>query len=225
MANSYYDATGVLILDRVTPVITALFGPFGLDASYPGNGQAYVARLSEIGDPQWSDVLDGLTNLAAECDLSTPDDDNVTMPWLLSALAEHFGTSGRADLLTLIEHHLFEGDVDLDALQVIASSFNDGHNLAAIEFEGAWHCSRPRLFEFGGEGLFSSQELRLSTSSTDALRLGRDLRKAILGGDLTAAAARITRVVLHLLAGVTDESLRARLRSHIGDLLLTDHST
>lgn len=26
MANTYYDATGVLVLNKVTPVITALFG-------------------------------------------------------------------------------------------------------------------------------------------------------------------------------------------------------
>ena len=31
MANNYYDATGVLMLNRITPVITALFGAFELD--------------------------------------------------------------------------------------------------------------------------------------------------------------------------------------------------
>ena len=30
MANNYYEATGVLVLDRVTPVIQALFGAFAL---------------------------------------------------------------------------------------------------------------------------------------------------------------------------------------------------
>lgn len=38
MANNYYEATGVLVLDRVTPVIQALFGTFALDESHPGNG-------------------------------------------------------------------------------------------------------------------------------------------------------------------------------------------
>ena len=31
MSNNYYDATGVLVLDRITPVMTALFGGFNLD--------------------------------------------------------------------------------------------------------------------------------------------------------------------------------------------------
>ena len=39
MANTYFDATGVLVLDRVTPVITTLFGGFKLDEAYPGNGE------------------------------------------------------------------------------------------------------------------------------------------------------------------------------------------
>src|SRR3989344_1816424 len=69
MANNNYDATGVLILDRVTPVITALFRAFRLDAIYPGNGQAYIARTSEVSSPSWNTVLDGLIALAAELDL------------------------------------------------------------------------------------------------------------------------------------------------------------
>ena len=47
MANNYYEATGVLVLDRVTPVIQALFGAFALDESHPGNGQAYIAQIAE----------------------------------------------------------------------------------------------------------------------------------------------------------------------------------
>ncbi len=35
MANNYYEATGLLSLERVTPVIVALFGAFHLDANYP----------------------------------------------------------------------------------------------------------------------------------------------------------------------------------------------
>lgn len=51
MANNYYEATGVLVLDRVTPVIQALFGAFALDESHPGNGQAYIAQIAEMLTP------------------------------------------------------------------------------------------------------------------------------------------------------------------------------
>ena len=108
MANTYSDATGVLILDRVTPVISALFGAFCLDASYLGNGKAYIARLAEINDPQWSDVLDGLMALAAQLDLPAPDDAEgedgedrdaeLSMPALIDLIAPHFGPQTAAIL-------------------------------------------------------------------------------------------------------------------------------
>ena len=40
MANNYNEGTGVLVLERVTPVIKALFGAFALNEGHPGNGQA-----------------------------------------------------------------------------------------------------------------------------------------------------------------------------------------
>jgi hypothetical protein len=106
MANNYYDATGVLMLERVTPVITALFGGFDLDESYPGDGQAYIARLSESSDPQWSDVLEALTDLASQLDLPVPDDDdseNDPMGTIIEVLAKHFlGSTCKCNTLTLV---------------------------------------------------------------------------------------------------------------------------
>lgn len=74
MANNYYDATGVLLLDRVTPVITALFDGFNLDEAYPGHGEAYVARISEDNDPQWDAIRDNLAELARERSATFPED-------------------------------------------------------------------------------------------------------------------------------------------------------
>ena len=223
MANNYYDATGVLMLERVTPVITALFGGFDLDESYPGDGQAYIARLSESSDPQWSDVLEALTDLSSQLDLPVPDDDdseNDPMGTIIEVLAKHFGTDQNPELQNLVEHHQFEDSADLEALMLIASCFNDGYNLAAIQFEGCWHCSKPRLFEFGGEGCFLSRELSVFSGSRQALDLGLDLRQAILADDLDQAAARIAKETLSLLAGVSEESIRDRLRRRVIEQLL-----
>src|SRR3989344_1088642 len=187
MANNNYDATGVLILDRVTPVITALFRGFRLDANYPGNGQAYIARTSEVSSPSWNTVLDGLIALAAELDLPAPDrdgedddseDDEPLISVVLDLLADHFGASENAELAHLIETHRFEDDADLQFLFLFATSFNGGHNLTAIQFEGSWYCSKPLLFEFGGDGCFLSREVRLFGTSSQAMRLGAQLRNA-----------------------------------------------
>ncbi len=222
MANNYHDATGVLVLDRVTPVITALFGAFNLDESYPGNGEAYIARISESNDPQWSDVLDGLVDLAARLDLPVPDDEDLSIEPVLEMLAKHFGADENTDLQNLLEHHTFDDSADLEALLLIASCFDDGHNLAAIRFEGCWHCSKPRLFEFGGHGCFLSREVTLYGDSSHAMDLGQDLRKALQAGDLDAAAARLALEVVALLAGIHDERTRESLRLRLTERLLTN---
>jgi hypothetical protein len=235
MANNYYDATGVLVLDRVTPVITALFGRFKLDASYPGNRQAYIAHLADTNDPQWNDVLIDLITLAAQLDLPAPgcdeaewedsessDDSNdsePTMKVILSLLAGHFGVDGKADLLNLIEHAKFEDCADLDTLFLIATCFDDGHNLQEIRLEGCWHCSKPRLFEFGGDGRFLSREVEMSSTSTRAIGLGNALRTFLVNGRINDAAKVLDLEVRRLLAGVTDNEQRGQLQQHLAALL------
>ena len=224
MANNYYDATGVLVLDQVTPVITALFGGLKLDASYPGNGEVYIAQIAEDSGAHWDDVCEDLVALAQSLGLSVPSEGPPTMDDVLAVLSRHFGTDQDEDLQHLIEHHRFEDDSDLDALFLIATCFDDDHHLVAIQLEGCWSCSPSRLFEFGGPGCFISRELTVSSESTHALQLGEELRTAILAGDLAAASNRIANETLALLAAITDDQVRARLRRYVADRLLTDPS-
>lgn len=220
MANNYYDATGVLILDRVTPVITALFGAFRLDATFPGDGEVYIARLSESDDPQWDDVLDGLVKLAKTLELSLPAGDELGMQAVLRALTKHFRADNREDLDQLIEHHSFEDTADSEDLFLIATCFDDGHGLAAIKLEGAWHCDKPRLFEFGGEGVFISREIVLYGTSSLALELGNGLREALLEGNLDDAANWLTRDLNRLLSGIRDGDLREAVRRKLARKLI-----
>lgn len=222
MANNYYDATGVLVLDRVTPVIKALFGAFGLDENYPGNGQAYIAQIAETTDPQWSDVLDGLEDLAVQLGIPMPDDEELSIPPLLEQLAAHFGVEQDKELENLIEHDQFEDAADLETLFLIATRFDDGHHLTAIQFEGCWHCSKPRLFEFGGNGCYLSREIEVFRSSSQALQLGVRLRNAIVAADLEGASALIVQEAASLLAGVNDEPFRMKLRQRVAERLAAE---
>ena len=176
MANNYYEGTGVLVLNRVTPVIKALFGAFALDENHPGNGQAYIAQIAETNDPRWTDVLDGLENLATQLGIPMPDDEELSIPPLLERLAAHFGADQDGELENLIEHHQFEDGADLEALLLIATRFDDGHNLTAIQFEGCWYCSKPRLFEFGGNGCYLSREVQVFRAPSQALLLSTSAR-------------------------------------------------
>ncbi|MCW3660290.1 hypothetical protein ACVSNE_00190 [Pseudomonas aeruginosa] len=224
MANNYYEGTGVLMLDRVTPVIKALFGDFALDENYPGNGQAYIARIAETNDPQWSDVFDGLEDLAAQLSVPMPedegsDDEGLPIPQVLERLAEFFGGSKDEELANLIEHYNFEDGADLDALLLIATCLDDGHHLTAIQFEGCWYCSKPRLFEFGGDGCYLSREVQVVRASSQVLQLGDQLRKAILAADAEKASAVIAMEAGSLLAGIHDGQFRMNVRRRVAERL------
>lgn len=225
MTNNHYDATGILILDRVTPVITALFNEFKLDASQPGYGAAYIARISESNDPQWSGVLDGLVELANQLGITLPIEQNPSIKTVLEILATHFGASQNEPLAQLIGHHRFEDAAELDVLFLIATNLNDGHNLVAIQFEGCWYCQTPNLFEFGGNGCFISREVRLFGTSTHVLQLGEKLRNAILANAIDEATTLIVLETLILLAGIKDEGLRDELQRSVANHLLAHTTT
>ncbi|MDR5645346.1 hypothetical protein [Burkholderia cenocepacia] len=218
MANTYYDGTGVLVLDHVTPVITALFGAFLLDPDWPGNGQAYIARISESSDPDWNDIRDGLMGLAAQLDLPCPEDD-VTMDVLLGLLADHFHVDNDDGLKTLIDSHPFEDAASLETLFMIALCFDDGHGLRAIQFEGCWHCSKPRLFEFGGDGAFISREVIHYGNSHEPIEFGNSLREALVALDLDSATAMLATMVRKTLAGISDDDARETLALQLASLL------
>ena len=219
MANNYYEGTGVLVLNRVTPVIKALFGAFALDENHPGNGQAYIAQIAETNDPRWTDVLDGLENLATQLGIPMPDDEELSIPPLLERLAAHFGADQDGELENLIEHHPVEDSADLEALLLIATRFDDGHNLTAIQIAGCWYCSKPRLFEFGGNGCYLSREVQVFRTSSQALQLGDQLRNTILAADIEEASALIALEAANLLAGITDEQFRLNVRHRIAERL------
>lgn len=192
MANNYYEGTGVLVLNRVTPVIKALFGAFALDENHPGNGQAYIAQIAETNDPRWTDVLDGLENLATQLGIPMPDDEELSIPPLLERLAAHFGADQDGELENLIEHH---------------------------QFEGCWYCSKPRLFEFGGNGCYLSREVQVFRTSSQALQLGDQLRKTIVASDIEEASALIALEAANLLAGINDEYFRLNVRDRVAERL------
>lgn len=219
MANNYYDATGVLMLDQVTPVITALFGGLKLDASYPGNGEVYIAQIAEDNGAHWDDICEDLVALAESLGLSVPSEGTPTIEDVLAALSSHFGADQDEDLQHMIEHYRFEDGAELDALFLIATRFDDGHGLKETRFAGCWRCSKPRLFEFGGDGSFISREFTAFGESGQALRLGSSIRQALLIQDLEAAANLFSRETQRLLNGISDRTQRQQLQRRLSELL------
>ncbi|CAJ3214237.1 Uncharacterised protein [Burkholderia pseudomallei] len=221
MAHHYYDITGVLVLEEVTPVIEVLFHDLQLDAVDAGPGLAYFAQGSHHGDRSWHAIRDNILALVPHWDDSfIKADGDVAIQSLLRQFAAHFGVDDDATLQQFIAHHDFREAPTLGDRFLLATYFDDGHGLSAIRSEASWNCDELRLFEFGGEGLFISREVVLCSASSHALALGDDLREAVLSGDAVLVAERLALEVKRLLAGITDHSLRTTLPHTLAKLLL-----
>lgn len=211
MADNYYEATGVLVLDHVTPVIRALFSEFRLDADYPGNGEAYIALRSD-SSPSWDDLRETLTDLATSLAL-TPSPDTLTpIGEVLKVLSDHFCAGGNAALASMIQRDDFGDAADLKDLFLLATCFDDGHHLREIRFEGCWRCDKLLLFEFGGAGHYMSREFALDSASSDAPQLGPLIRSALSSNDFDGAGVVVAREALRMLGGIRDVAHRDQVQ-------------
>ena len=221
MANNYYDMTGVLCLREVTPVIQALFGAFELDAKYPGSGEAYIANLAETTSCSWNTVVENLGEYVKSLGLSVDEDDEETLDLYLKALATHFGIDFDAKVAPVLEDVDTEGyDAEIEKLFELARIFDDGHGLHAIKTESSWHCSKPRLFEFGGSGCFMGTHVIVDRSSDAAVRLGQDLETALVVKNVDEAAAVFLGDVRNTLSGIGDATTRDLIRVKLAELLV-----
>lgn len=225
MANNYYDMTGVLVLNKVTPVIKALFGPLELDENHPGNGIVYIANISESTSCSWDSVLENLRELAERLGLSQPEDAEDEIEEYLNVLATHFCAESNTEIANLIEMTDFENDADVDTLFTIALAFDDGHGLKSYKTETSWHCSKPRLFEFGGAGDFRGLHISMGDSSDRTAALGEALDDALTSDETEKAAEILYRKVEGILNGVFDEIKRSAMRSKLSALLAAPVST
>lgn len=127
MVQRYFLATGVMVLETVTPVIQALFGGFNLKPQPPD-----TTSIAAI--PTWSHVLEQLRALAQHLSIHPPEGSLDDMRSVLLLLAAHFRCLDDGAIVHLVEIHRFERDADLDTLFVIANRFDDGHGLKVIKF-------------------------------------------------------------------------------------------
>jgi hypothetical protein len=223
MADYICEATGVLLLNKVTPVIEALFQPLKLDPKFPGSGQALIATDSKDGDPSWSDVHRNLPALAASLSLETRHLAESDLPSAFRLLAAHFGVDNDPVIADLFKSYSFDGSVDLETLFRLAYRFDDGHGLTALKLSASRYANGQELFPFGGTGFFISEELFAMSNSDDALSLGEDLYAAIRSDDLDKGAARIADAVQSILNSISDPAIRKALHWRLADLLLVSY--
>lgn len=216
MASNHYESNGVLVLKTVTPVIEALFGPFDLKRDEPGEGRVYIRKGSEEFDPQWDDILAGLQRLAADRAIAPLGDDAKAH---ILALRPHFERSVTPEIVKLIMGIDFDNSADLSDLFYLALLFDDGHGLTAMDIEGCWFSGKPRLFEFGGSGLYRGRHASVYGSSKEARDLGAKVDLALASNDQELAAKHLTDHFNMLLDGVVDEAVRMALTRNVAAAL------
>jgi hypothetical protein len=218
MANNHYAATGVLTLERVTPLIVALFGEFHLKANYPRKGRAAIALTAGSAFPCWENIHGKLSALGIHLGI-LPQEETPDPKTVLSAWAKHFHVEQDEELQNLIKHHPIRETADLDTLFLLATRFDDGHRLTVIEFEGCWHSSKLRLFGFGGDAYFCSREVKLFDESPHVRGFAGALRSALREENSTHASRLMLIEILRLLDGIQDSAARETVRRQIAESL------
>ena len=194
--SKHYKAAGILVLDRVTPIIRALFGAFNLSAD-PDHGRAHIAQTCITNIPNWCNIHDKLFELASGLGIAL--DQEADTATLLRAYARHFRVEQDEELKNLIEQRVFDGAIDLEFLFVIASRFDDGHRLSALLFEEL------RSFDWG-----------TGASNIDhALELRKELRRAAFD----EAAALIALEAIRLLRCIQDAQAREAVQRKLVEYL------
>lgn len=210
MSNTYFDATGVLLFDgpaKITPLIKALFQPFNFGDDASGDEtQRTISVQSEIQTPLWDSYLEHLIASLPEQARSALD--MLESPdCILSEYGHHFGV----DLEDFVDAIDFDGEVDVLDIVRLAHLLSDGHNLIGVSMEGAWHCDRPRLWEFGGWALHQTPRYALTLSLSDVRHFASSLDTAISESP-DAAAGTLNQWLNRFIGGIEDRNLQDNLR-------------
>ncbi|QRI92972.1 hypothetical protein JQN63_14270 [Delftia lacustris] len=220
MADYQITGSGILILDRVTPVIRALFGAYGLN-EIAQNGEPFKAIISiqDSHAPQWADIRNGLEALSVSLGL-VPGAVGAPMVRTIQVLEEHYGTAADRDRHDYFERLSLDKQAKLEVVLHLAHCLDDGHRLQAIAFEEAIRSAKSVAFGFGGAGRYLSREVCHYVDSSHALVIGRLLHRAYAVADTELAADVITHEVDRLLAGVRNRAFRHELRTRVGENLI-----
>jgi hypothetical protein len=204
--GKHYTAGGVLILQRVTPIITALFEGY-LACRHSRKGQASLAfTIASI--PSWARILGNLAALGVRQGILPPKKKHPQPEPLLLAWARHFHVEQDKTLLELIEYERFDREAELDPLFFLATRFDDGHRLTAIETADGWTGDRPPRPGFGATTTFYSREFCLESRIEDFQELAGCLHETLRRQALDETAGYIALETWRLIEGILDGAVR-----------------
>lgn len=212
MANNYYQATGSLKLNQITPVINALFGVFNVEEI--DNETAYIKQ--DEGDCTSHEAVAEQICLVMEV---APGDDSFACS--LRAMADKVGKYDEvSEYLSQSELEFAPDDsCDLNLLYDLARIMDDGHGLSSLQISGAWTCDKMRLGEFGGDATYIGNNFTLRTGTYIAENLGEFIDRAIGEGDFVKVQSRIFSDLHNMLSGVSNETVRENILAGLANLM------
>lgn len=217
MSNEFFDSTGVLFLEEITPMIKALYDGYKVDADYAGTGRCYIALTQYGGDSSWNTVLESLSKLAISKGIAHEDADSAVD--VLTFLAKSFGVQDDERFCNIMKNEDFSGETSLEILYDLAILFDDGHKISGYLTESAWTAKKPFLFGFGGIGFYQGKHYACTFSSDNAGSFGGRINQKLSNGDLNSAAEILKQEVQKLLEGVVCENQRIALKLALSVLL------
>ena len=222
MANNFQDGTGLLYLEKRTPIIDALFGAYRL-RTYEDR-QDVLAFSTEDEESDWDEVLARLLEVARAIGCVVTDEQSEDVGSVVAALGKFMGrkfTSVHGAILhdTILAREPYDDSPCLESLFALAHYLDDGHGLKAVEEEIAYTSDKMRVGNFGGSFGYTSIAYQLSIGTQTACVRSRQVAAAISTDDDDAVAHAVLPFALDGL-NFTDPAMRRRIKLKVAELLL-----
>lgn len=236
MADNFIDFTGLLEVEKATPVIMALFkgyhieqhsklnsaGGFNTTTYYIGKWDTY-----NYGDGEsWESLLDRLLDMYPSQVVKDAElDDSDYYANVLLHVAKQFNAEQHPVILRIIEgfksYSMYYDQIEPQDIFELAKVFDDGHGINHYYLMGSYTCTKPRLDDFGGFYEFHSDRLHFSSDTYTYKQTVPHIDGALKENATHLAAGSIAGLVHKTyLSGIADEQQRQAVGWSLANLLL-----
>lgn len=221
---NYKMMAGFLTLDKITPTINALFGPYIFKAKQMNAQRIYIKADTRIKlAPIWQDIHKGMKELLQEIYGVAPIEDIATIELIGLWDSYHSGRYELAECKVKLPEIIKLIDVneapDLTTLFLLAQHFNDGHGLKKLVAREYTLISDP---EWGNNLLshyiYASDQL-LNRSGGDDNERSEILSDCLEADDIESTGQLLLLEVESILCSIIGNTKRNAVRKELSKLL------
>lgn len=224
MGDIYHTFEGSMILEKVTPVIRALFTSLNLRPSSTEPGTFFFSGSDAL--TSWSAIQEDIVAMIPVAQVGPFEVEKIDSAQdALYVLAGYLKVDDY-DLMNFLETNAFSDDYSpqLHELVFLARKLDDGHGLRLVKCEGSWDGQQFGSACLGGDAQFFSDHFDSSVQTSVALAFAQGVGEALEVGDIAGATHHVGRHVEGILNGLKDDGVRTRISFGLACALL-DHDT